>query len=152
MTIAAVLSPWEALHSEGALQAGELLVVVGADGLGLNGVQAGQQGWRPVAAVAPLPEHPCRALKLGAEIAVSPDQVGDVMDWSSGGRTSLLRPSGKGPGSTARQEGWRRVVCRGYAMGVEYRVDSGRLVLEELTSKGSRPLRAWRSQRSTREP
>src|SRR5437016_4445596 len=80
-----LLAPWRALMVRGKGQPGESVVVVGAGGLGLNAVQVARAAGARVAAIDPVPAHREEALRLGAELAVAPDQVGQVLDWTPGG-------------------------------------------------------------------
>jgi propanol-preferring alcohol dehydrogenase len=139
----AVTSPWGALHGRAAIQAGERLVVVGCGGLGLNAIQIATAAGARVAAVDPVAAHRELALANGAEIAVDPDQAaaGAVHGWAPGGADLALETSGRRAGfltAAAALRAGGRVVCNGYQPGVEYGMDSARLVLEEITILGSR--------------
>jgi propanol-preferring alcohol dehydrogenase len=139
----AVTSPWGALHGRAQIQAGERLVVVGCGGLGLNAIQIARAAGATVAAVDPVPAHRDLALANGAEIAVDPAQAeaGAIHDWAPGGADLALETSGRRAGfitAAASVRAGGRVVCNGYQPGVEYGMDSARLVLEEITILGSR--------------
>lgn len=141
VTMDAVMTPWRALRSRAALQADETVAVVGAGGLGLNAVQiAADAGAR--AAVVDLDEdHRERALSLGAELAVAPDGVDRIRNWSGGGVDVGLDTSGARAGFDSAVACLRpggRLLCCGYKPGIEYGLDSAELVLGEITVMGSR--------------
>jgi D-arabinose 1-dehydrogenase-like Zn-dependent alcohol dehydrogenase len=72
---------------------------------------------------------------------VEPADIERVREWSGGGADLGLEASGTRAGFEAAAECLRpggRLVCCGYRPGVEYGLDSGRLVLEEITVLGSR--------------
>ena len=136
-----VLTPWRALRERGALRAGESVVVVGSGGLGLNGVQIASDGGARVAAVDIEQAAREMAIQLGAELAVSPDDVGELVEWSDGGADLVLdtsgSPAGFETGVAALRPGGRLVGC-GYQPGVKFSFESMRLPLDELTILGSR--------------
>lgn len=137
----AVLSPWHALYRRAGLRAGETVVVTGVGGLGLSGIAIATRAGARVAALDPLPAHREAALSLGAELALDPGDVASVREWSEGGADLALETSGARAGfedavASLRRGG--RVVCCGYRPGLEYGLDSARLVLEEITVLGSR--------------
>jgi D-arabinose 1-dehydrogenase-like Zn-dependent alcohol dehydrogenase len=139
----AVTSPWGALHGRARIQPGETLVVVGCGGLGLNAIQIARAAGARVAAVDLAPAHRELALANGAEIAVDPDEAesGAIHAWAPGGADLALETSGRRAGfqtAAASLRAGGRVVCNGYQPGVEYGMDSARLVLEEITILGSR--------------
>lgn len=137
----AVTTPWSALHGKARLQAGERVLVVGAGGLGLNGVQIAKSAGARVAVAEPEEAQREAALAVGAELAVTPNCVREVQTWSSGGVDLALDTSGSSSGFEAAAAALRpggRVVCCGYHPGVDYQVDSARLVLDELQVVGSR--------------
>jgi D-arabinose 1-dehydrogenase-like Zn-dependent alcohol dehydrogenase len=136
-----VLTPWTALRSRANLGAGETLLVVGAGGLGLNAIQIGVAAGARVAVIDKQPATLGRALEVGAELAVEPDDAGAVADWSGGGADVALETSGSPQGFRAAFAAVRpagRVVVCGYEVGSEYAFDSARLPLEELTIIGAR--------------
>ena len=137
----AVLSPWRALTVRAAIQSGERVVVVGAGGLGLNGVQIARRAGARAAAVDPVQSHREAALELGAEIAVSPENIAEIASWSEGGADVGFESSGTRAGFETALAALRpgaRLVCCGYKPGLGYEVDSAELVLGELTILGSR--------------
>jgi propanol-preferring alcohol dehydrogenase len=137
----AVLSPWRALTVRAAVQPGERVVVVGAGGLGLNGVQIALRVGARVAAVDPVFSHRQLAERLGAEIAVSPQNTRQVVEWADGGADVGFESSGTRAGFDSALSCLRagaRLVCCGYTPGLDYAVDSVHLVLGELTILGSR--------------
>ncbi len=136
-----VLTPWRALRDRGALRAGESVVVVGSGGLGLNGVQIACDGGARVAAVDVEKAAREMAVQLGAELAVAPDDLGELVEWSDGGADLVLdtsgSPAGFETGVAALRPGGRLVGC-GYQPGVKFSFESMRLPLDELTILGSR--------------
>jgi propanol-preferring alcohol dehydrogenase len=137
----AVMSPWHALVVRAALQPGETIVVAGAGGLGLSGIQIARSLGARVAAIDPIDTHRELALGDGAALAVEPADIERVREWSGGGADLGLEASGTRAGFEAAAACLRpggRLVCCGYRPGVEYGLDSGRLVLEEITVLGSR--------------
>jgi len=136
----AVASPWSALHGHAAVRSGETVVVVGAGGLGLNAVQIARAAGAEVAILDPVPERRRVALGAGAGLAVAPEEAGEVRSWSDGGADVAFEASGRRAGFDAGiaclRRGGRMVVC-GYEPGVEYGVESSRLVLEEIAIMGS---------------
>jgi propanol-preferring alcohol dehydrogenase len=137
----AVMSPWHALVGRAALRAGETMVIAGAGGLGLSGIQIARSFGARVAAIDPIAAHRQLALEVGAEVAVEPGELEPVREWADGGADVGFEASGARAGFDAVAACLRpgaRLVCCGYKPGVEYGVDSGRLVLEEITILGSR--------------
>ncbi|HEV7844930.1 MAG TPA: zinc-binding dehydrogenase [Thermoleophilaceae bacterium] len=141
VTMDAVTTPWRALRVRGALAAGESVAVVGAGGLGLNAIQVALDCGARVAAVEPNEERRRIALELGAELAVPPEEFETVRDWAGQGVDLAFDGSGVRAGfetALATVAAGGRVVCCGYRPGLDYSMDSGRLVLEEITLLGSR--------------
>ena len=137
----AVTSPWGALHGRAKIEAGERLVVVGCGGLGLHGIQIARAAGAHVAGIDPNPRHRALALEHGAEVALDPADLPRVRDWAPEGADIALETSGRREGFQAGAAALRpggRIVCNGYQPGVEYGLDSARLVLEEITILGSR--------------
>jgi len=137
----AVLTPWRALTVRGRVQPGESVVVVGAGGLGLNGVQVARAAGARVAAIDPLPAHREEALRLGAELAVAPEQLEQVLEWAPGGADVVFEASGSRAGldsAAACVTPGGRLVCCGWRPEVEYGLQSRQLVLKEISVIGSR--------------
>lgn len=137
----AVMSPWHALMARAGLQPGETVVVVGAGGLGLSGIQIARSLGARAAAIDPIGAHLDLAREAGAELAVAPGELERVRHWAGGGADVGLEASGVAAGfevAAAALRSGGRLVCCGYTPGVEYGLDSGRLVLEEITILGSR--------------
>lgn len=137
----AVMSPWRALRVRAEVVPGERVVIAGAGGLGLNGVQVAMGLGAVVAILDPVETHRHAALELGAELAVPPDEFPAVIEWSSGGADVGLEASGTRAGFDALVACLRpggRLVANGYRPGTEFGLDSARLVLGELTMLGSR--------------
>jgi propanol-preferring alcohol dehydrogenase len=136
-----VMSPWHALVDRAALQPGERVVVVGAGGLGQSGIQIARSLGARVAAIDPVEAHRILALETGAELAAEPGDVDRVRNWADGGADVAFEASGARAGFDTAAAVLRpggRLVCCGYKPGVEYGVDSARLVLDEITVLGSR--------------
>jgi propanol-preferring alcohol dehydrogenase len=137
----AILTPWRALMVRGRVQPGESVVVVGAGGLGLNGVQVARAAGARVAAVDPLPAHRDEALRLGAELAVAPEQLDRVLDWAPGGADVVFEASGVREGldsAAACVTPGGRLVCCGWRPGADWGLQSRQLVLKEISVLGSR--------------
>ena len=136
----AVVSPWMALHHRGRIQAGEKLVIAGAGGLGMHGLQVARAAGLSVAVIDPDPDHRALALDLGADLAVAPDDLDRLHKWADPGADIALEASGRRAGFDAAVDSVRRggrIICVGYYPGLEYGLDSSRLVLEELEVLGS---------------
>ncbi|MSO42518.1 MAG: hypothetical protein EXQ70_11635 [Solirubrobacterales bacterium] len=136
-----VLTPWRALRDRAAVQPGEAVVVVGSGGLGLNGVQIASDAGARVAVVDLEPASREKAVELGAELAVSPDELSRVREWSDGGADVVLDTSGSAAGFETAVEALRpggRLVGCGYQPGVRFSFDSPRLPLDEISILGSR--------------
>jgi D-arabinose 1-dehydrogenase-like Zn-dependent alcohol dehydrogenase len=143
VTMDAVTTPWGALHGRAGLRAGERVAVVGSGGLGLNGIQIALGAGAEVAVIDPAPGARELAVKLGAGLAVGPDELDAVRAWAGagGGVDLALETSGVRAGFDAAVAVLRpggRVVCNGYQPGLEYGLDSRRLVLDEIDVLGSR--------------
>lgn len=137
----AVASPWAGLHAKGGIKADEYVVVVGCGGLGSNAVQIAKAAGAKVAVIDPVEGHRRLGLELGAELAVAPEQAGELLDWSSGGAHLGLETSGKRAGFDLAVETIApggRIICNGYQPKMDYGLDSTKLVLEEISVIGSR--------------
>jgi propanol-preferring alcohol dehydrogenase len=137
----AVTAPWRALVRRAAVQAGETVVVGGAGGLGLSGVQIARALGARVAAIDPVASHRDLALEAGAELAVAPEGAERVRAWAGQGADVGFEASGSREGFLAVLATLRpgaRLVCCGYRPGLEYGLDSAHLVLGEITLLGSR--------------
>ncbi len=137
----AVTAPWRALVRRATVQAGETVVVGGAGGLGLSGIQIARALGARVAAIDPVASHRDLAIAVGAELAVAPEEAERVRAWAGDGADVGFEASGSRQGFLAvlaalRQGG--RLVCCGYRPGLEYGLDSAQLVLGEITLLGSR--------------
>ncbi len=137
----AVVSPWRALCVRARVQSGEMVVIAGAGGLGLNGVQIARHAGARVAVVDPVASHRTQAEREGADLAVAPEEVERVRDWAKGGADVGLETSGKRSGFDALvravRDGGRIVLC-GYEIGKEYGLDATRFALQEMVVMGSR--------------
>ena len=137
----AVLTPWRALRVRADVQPGETVVIGGAGGLGLNGVQIAIDAGARVAVLDPISSHRAEAERLGAELAVDPAETDRVVDWSDGGGIVGLETAGKRAGFDAVVRSVRdggRIVCCGYEIGKEYGMDSVRFALQEMIVMGCR--------------
>ena len=90
----AVLTPWRALRARADVKVGEKVAIVGAGGLGLNGVQIARAIGAEVAVVDPSSGSRERAQQLGANLVVGPDEANQVREWSDGGVDVGLDASG----------------------------------------------------------
>ena len=136
-----VTTPWHGLHGVGRVQPGERVLVAGVGGLGINAVQIAVDAGARVAAVDIDESRRLAAREAGAELACAPTDAAAVVDWSDGGVDLAMELSGTRSGfdvaaATVRRGG--RVVCCGYYPGVEYGLDSARLVLDNIQVLGSR--------------
>jgi NADPH2:quinone reductase len=107
----------------------------------LSGIQIARSLGARVAAIDPIAAHRQLALEAGAELAVEPGDLEPVREWAGGGADAGFEASGAQAGFDAVAACLRpgaRLVCCGYKPGVKYGLDSGRLVLEEITILGSR--------------
>lgn len=137
----AVLTPWRALRVRARIEPSETLVIAGAGGLGLNGVQIALDVGARVAVVDPVASHRAEAERLGADLAVGPNDIDRLRDWSGGGADAGLEASGKRAGFDALVRSVRdggRIVCAGYELGKEYGLDAKRLALQEMVVMGCR--------------
>jgi D-arabinose 1-dehydrogenase-like Zn-dependent alcohol dehydrogenase len=84
----ALSTPWAAITSTAQIKAGEAVGVWGLGGLGLHAVQLLRLvGAAPIIAIDPLPAARARALKIGADLALSPDDdVAGAIKGSTSGR------------------------------------------------------------------
>lgn len=137
----AVMSPWRALTVRAQLRSGERLVIAGAGGLGLNGLQIARGLGAAVAVIDPHEDHRRAAIELGAELAVTGEETARLVEWSHGGADAGLEASGTRSGFDALLASLRpgaRLATNGYRPGVDYGLDSALLTLNELTVMGSR--------------
>jgi 2-desacetyl-2-hydroxyethyl bacteriochlorophyllide A dehydrogenase len=137
----AVATPWRALRVRGGLRDGERVVIAGAGGLGLNAIQVAVNAGASVAVVDPDANAREKAIAMGAEVAVTPAEVADIIEWSGGGADLSLEASGRREGFEALVACTRpggRLICAGYALSSALQLDSMHLVLSELSVIGSR--------------
>lgn len=138
----AVLSPWRALIERAKIRCGETVIVIGAGGLGLAGIQISRAAGARVAAVDPVAEHRAEALRSGAALAVSPEEAEGLLAWTGpGGADVVYEASGSRAGldvaATLITHGGR-LICNGWVPDVEYGLQSRQLVLREISLIGSR--------------
>ncbi|MEA2293865.1 MAG: hypothetical protein QOE86_1504 [Solirubrobacteraceae bacterium] len=142
VTMDAVLCPWRALTQRAKVQPGDTVLIVGAGGLGLHAVQIARAAGCRVAVIDPLAAHRETALDLGAEIALSPDEVADGLDgWSEDGVDVAFEASGHPAGFRQGADALRPgglIVSAGYRPGADYALDSIRLAIEQLRVEGTR--------------
>ncbi len=137
----AVTAPWRALITRAAVRSGETVVVAGAGGLGLSGIQIARAAGARAAAIDPVGSHRDLALQQGAEVAADPANLGPVHEWAPDGADVGFEASGTREGFDSLVACLRpggRLVCCGYRPGADYGLDSSRLVLGEITVMGSR--------------
>ena len=137
----AVATPWRALRVRARLAPGERLAVSGAGGLGSNAIQVALDLGASVAVIDPDETARARALELGADLAVAPEEAAWIRDWSGVGVDAGLEASGYRSGFDALLGCLRpggRIVCCGYSPGSLYELDSMPLVLAEIAVLGSR--------------
>lgn len=137
----AVMTPWRALMVRAQVQPGETVVVVGAGGLGLNGVQIARHAGARVAAIDPIAAHREEAQRLGAELVAAPEDLKRVQEWTDGGADVAFEASGFRAGldsAAACVTHGGRLVCCGWRPDVEYGLQSRQLVLREVSLIGSR--------------
>lgn len=137
----AVTSPWRALITRAHLQPGETILVAGAGGLGLSATQIACSIGARAAAIDPVASHRELATAEGAEAVADPGDLAPIRAWAPNGVDVGFEASGRREGFDALvacvRPGGRLVSC-GYRPGVEYGLDSSRLVLDEITVMGSR--------------
>ncbi|MDO8210129.1 alcohol dehydrogenase catalytic domain-containing protein [Conexibacter sp. CPCC 206217] len=137
-----ITTPWHALHGVGAVRAGERVLIAGIGGLGINAVQIAVAAGARVAAVDVDASRLEQARLVGAELAVAPESIERVRAWADGAGVDVaVELSGRREGFDAAATAVRaggRLVCCGYAPGVEYGMDSARLVLDNIQVLGSR--------------
>ncbi|HEX3779746.1 MAG TPA: alcohol dehydrogenase catalytic domain-containing protein [Pseudonocardiaceae bacterium] len=83
----AVATTWHALYGRGRITPGDRVVVIGAGGLGLNGVQIAVGAGARVAVVDRNPVRREIVLDYGADRAVAFDDTESLRDFSARGRT-----------------------------------------------------------------
>ncbi len=143
VTMDAIVSSYRALRVRAGVGPEDRVLIVGAGGLGLHGVQAARAVGARVAVADPVASHRERALELGAELAAAPEELAagalaefapdgvDVAYESSGSPEGFRAAAGAlGPGGL--------VVVSGYRPGVDYGLDSMRLALDQLRIEGNR--------------
>lgn len=138
----AVLTSLRAVRHRARVGPGDRVLIVGAGGLGLHGVQLAAAAGARVAVTDPVPGHRDLALDLGAELALAPERLGEELGaWSPEGADVALEFSGSPAGFRAAAEALRPgglLVCTGYRPGEDYGLDSSRLALTQLRIEGNR--------------
>jgi D-arabinose 1-dehydrogenase-like Zn-dependent alcohol dehydrogenase len=137
----AVATTWHALHGRGRLKAGERVIVIGAGGLGLNGVQIAAGAGAKVAVVDRNPHRREVALADGADRVVAFDDTASLREWSAEGADLILEATGSRAGfdtAVSLLADGGRVVCCGYTPGLKFGIDSTGLAGRELSVVGSR--------------
>ena len=141
VTMDAVATTWRALRTRAGLIHGESVVIAGAGGLGNAAIQIAKSDGARVAAIDPSLAQRTAALEAGADVAVAPDNLEALTPWSAAGVDVGFECSGSPAGFKALVtlvSPGGRIVCNGYRPGVDYGLDSARLVLEEISVLGSR--------------
>lgn len=137
----AVATTWHALYGRGRISAGDRVVVIGAGGLGLNGVQIAVGAGARVAVVDRNPVRREIVLDCGADRAVAFDDTDSLRDWSARGADLILEATGSRAGfdtAVSLLAGGGRVVCCGHTPGLEFGLESTGMVGRELSVLGSR--------------
>lgn len=138
----AVLTAYRALKVRAGVGEGDTVLIVGAGGLGLHGVQVAAAAGARVAAVDPKESHRELARRVGAEVAFAPDELAaGLAGWHPEGVDVALEVSGSPAGFREATEALRAgglLVCSGYRPGEDYAVDSMRLALAQLRIEGNR--------------
>jgi 2-desacetyl-2-hydroxyethyl bacteriochlorophyllide A dehydrogenase len=141
ITMDAVATTWHALHGRARIKAGERVIVIGAGGLGLNGVQIAIGAGAKVAVVDRNPHRREVVLASGADRAVAFDDTDSVRDWSGEGADLILESTGSRAGfdtAVSLLADGGRVVCCGHTPGLEFALESTGMVGRELSVLGSR--------------
>jgi D-arabinose 1-dehydrogenase-like Zn-dependent alcohol dehydrogenase len=143
VTMDAVLSSYRSLRRRANVGPGDTVLIVGAGGLGLHGVQAALAAGSRVAVVDPIASHRERALQLGAELAVTPEELGAgvIGEFAPDGVDVALEVSGSPDGFRAGAEALRPgglIIVSGYRPGSDYGLSSFRLALGQLRIEGNR--------------
>jgi len=81
----AVLTGAGSIFNIAKVETGSAVMVVGAGGIGLAAIQAARaSGAYPIAAIDPSPEARAAAVGSGATVAVSPDEVASLLEFTDG--------------------------------------------------------------------
>ncbi|HEY2694823.1 MAG TPA: alcohol dehydrogenase catalytic domain-containing protein [Pseudonocardiaceae bacterium] len=137
----AVATTWHALYGRGRIAAEDRVVVIGAGGLGLNGVQIAVGAGARVAVVDRNPLRREIVLDYGADRAVAFEDTDSLRDWSAQGADLVLEATGSRAGfdtAVSLLAGGGRVVCCGHSPGLEFGLESTGMVGRELSVLGSR--------------
>jgi D-arabinose 1-dehydrogenase-like Zn-dependent alcohol dehydrogenase len=138
----AVATTWHALYGRGRIiTPGDRVVVIGAGGLGLNGVQIAVGAGARVAMVDRNPVRREAVLDYGADRAVAFDDTDSLRDWSALGADLILEATGSRVGfdtAVSLLASGGRVVCCGHTPGLEFGLESTGMVGRELSVLGSR--------------
>ncbi|WP_375481204.1 alcohol dehydrogenase catalytic domain-containing protein [uncultured Jatrophihabitans sp.] len=142
VTMDAVSTTWRALRTRASVAEGETVVVCGAGGLGNSAIQIARCAGARVAAIDPSPAQRDAAVLVGADLAVAPADAAHLLDWAADSGIDVgVECSGTQRGFDTLSDlvsPGARIVCNGYRPGVDYGMDSGRLVLDEISILGSR--------------
>ena len=141
----AVATPFQALRRIARLQPGEVVVVVGAGGLGLHAVQIAKALGARVLAVDLIESHLEKAAELGADILLRPgrDSLLEVIRQATGGAGAdvVIDLAGQ-PETLERDLEWLcpagKLLVVGYSPNRTFNVSSMNMVLRGLQIIGCR--------------
>ena len=141
----AVATPYQALRRIAGLQAGEVVIVVGAGGLGLHAVQIAKALGARVLAVDLIQSHLDKAGELGADILLRPgrDSLLEVIRQETGGAGAdvVIDLAGQ-PETLERDLEWLcpagKLLVVGYSPNRTFNVSSMNMVLRGLQIIGCR--------------
>ena len=141
----AVATPYQALRRKAGLRPGEVVIVVGAGGLGLHAVQIAKALGARVLAVDLIESHLQKAAELGADILLLPerDSVLEVIRQATGGAGAdvVIDLTGQ-PETLERDLDWLcpagKLLVVGYSPNRPFAVSSLNMVLRGLQIIGCR--------------
>jgi propanol-preferring alcohol dehydrogenase len=141
----AVATPYQALRRIAGLQAGDVVIVVGAGGLGLHAVQIAKALGAKVMAVDLIESHLEKAAELGADILLRPgrDPLLEVIRQATGGAGAdvVIDLAGQ-PETLERDLEWLcpagKLLVVGYSPNRTFAVSSMNMVLRGLQIIGCR--------------
>jgi threonine dehydrogenase-like Zn-dependent dehydrogenase len=131
-----------AVHDQAAVTETDRLLVVGSGQMGLQIVAVAADAGIAVAVSDPLPERRERALDMGADLAVHPDQLTDAAQaWSPGGVTAIILTLGRQEMVSRclplASSGGRLVLFAGFGQGGIASLDVNMVHYRELAIIGS---------------
>jgi propanol-preferring alcohol dehydrogenase len=141
----AVATPYNALKRQAELRQDEVLVVVGAGGLGLHAIQIGKALGAKVIAVDVDDRHLEKAAELGAELTLHPPRdniIEALREESGGGGADVVIDLVGRPETLERDLEWLRpagkLLVVGYSPTQTFSVSSLQMVLKGLRIIGCR--------------